>query len=94
MPLRIGKVTDINEADRTVRVYFEDVKIASDWLKVIVNTPSASNSDTPRTGVSGNDDPHYHDISFIPWFPKIGDIVLCVYNTGFNEDGFVIGGIL
>lgn len=28
-----------------------------------------------------------------PWFPAVGDTVLCIYNPGFNEDGFVIGGL-
>ncbi len=27
------------------------------------------------------------------WFPAVGDTVLCIYNPGFNEDGFVIGGL-
>lgn len=28
-----------------------------------------------------------------PWFPAVGETVLCMYNPGFNEDGFVIGGL-
>lgn len=28
-----------------------------------------------------------------PWFPAVGETVLCIYNPGFNEDGFVIGGL-
>lgn len=28
-----------------------------------------------------------------PWMPVVGETVLCVYNSGFNEDGFVIGGM-
>ena len=94
MPLRIGKITDINEAERTVRVYFEEVGIKSDWLKVLKNTPSTYYNDSPRdTPRTDTEQLHYHNINFIPWFPKIGDFVLCAYNSGFNEDGFVLGGL-
>lgn len=45
------------------------------------------------SGACGAECPHRHDLRIVPWFPKIGDQVLCIYNEGFNEDGFVIGGI-
>lgn len=27
------------------------------------------------------------------WFPKVGDVVLCIYDTSFNGQGFVLGGL-
>lgn len=27
------------------------------------------------------------------WFPKVGDMVLCIYDTSFNGQGYVIGGL-
>lgn len=27
------------------------------------------------------------------WFPGIGDVVLCIYDTSFNAQGYVIGGL-
>ena len=64
--VRIGIVTARNTTDKTVRVFFPDEEIASDWLKVVQN----------GTG----------------WMPDIGKAVLCLYLSGFNADGYVLGG--
>lgn len=26
-----------------------------------------------------------------PWMPDIDDVVLCLYDSGFNADGYVLG---
>ena len=28
-----------------------------------------------------------------PWMPQIDDLVLCVYDSGFNGDGYVLGAL-
>ena len=75
--LRIGKVHSIDEEKWCVRVFFEDTKIMSGWLKV-VRTPSRSSLGDYMS----------------PWFPRINDVVICVYSTSFNSDGFVLGAIV
>lgn len=92
--LRIGKVSAIDKAKWMVRVQFADVGITSGWLKVLKNTPSTYYEDEPKTIPRTDvEDRHYHKINFIPWFPEVGDNVLCIYNSGFNEDGYVVGGL-
>lgn len=88
--LRIGKVSAVNVGKRMVRVRFLDVDITSGWLKVLRSPPSAGSAEESKTEVKQE---HFHEINFIPWFPEIGENVLCIYNSGFNEDGYVIGGL-
>lgn len=92
--LRIGQVSAADTAKRMVRVQFPDVEITSGWLKVLDTTPATGAGciadEPPHTQEK---EAHTHDIKLISWFPKVGDMVLCVYNSGFNEDGFVIGGL-
>ena len=89
--IRIGVVSESDINNRTVRVLFRDVDIVSDWLKVIKSPPFIPQKDVKQETEIEN--LHRHDIKISPWFPDIGDIVLCIYNTGFNEDGYVIGGL-
>ena len=84
--IRIGKVFATDLSNRSVRVQFADVGITSGWLKVIKTMPS----NIYRTEVS---EEHSHGINPAPWFPSVDDIVVCLYNPGFNEDGYVIGGL-
>lgn len=86
--LRVGKVTDVNASERLVRVYFPDVDMVSGWLKVI-KSPSFIGGENSQTETEAL---HEHKLIITPWLPKIGEFVLCLYNTGFNEEGFVIGG--
>lgn len=98
--IRIGEVMTVDKAERQVRVQFADVNIISGWLKVIKSPPFIPAKDVPsRTekaaGGMGEEAfaEHYHDILIAPWLPSIGEKVLCVYNPGFNEDGYVLGAI-
>lgn len=75
--LRIGKVHNVDQEKWCVRVFFEDTKIMSGWLKVLRNPSRNSLGD-----------------EYAPWFPKVNDIVLCVYGSGFNSDGFVLGAVV
>nr|DAY55163.1 MAG TPA: type VI secretion protein [Caudoviricetes sp.] len=89
--IRIGQVSEVNESEHMVRVHFADVDIVSGWLKVIRSPPFI-----PKKGVAQETetaDLHKHEIKIAPWFPDIGDTVLCIYNPGFNEDGYVMGAL-
>lgn len=98
--VRTGKVTDINESTRKVRVFFPLDNFVSDWLKVIKNPPFIpSKNTTQRTEeTSGGDNysafaAHSHNVNISPWMPSINDIVLCIYDDGFNGDGYVLGAL-
>ncbi len=90
--IRIGKVSAVDKQNRLVRVRFSDIDITSGWLKVLDTTPSTHYEDAPQYSTrTERESLHYHQIKFISWFPAVGDLVLCLYNSGFNEDGFVLG---
>lgn len=98
--LRKGRVTDIDIDRRQVRVMFIEDSIVSGWLKVLKNSPFI-----PQRGVEQKTEPtsggsdfeafaeHSHKIKVSPWIPNINDIVLCIYDAGFNGDGYVLGAI-
>ena len=98
--IRVGTVTDIKEAERQVRVHFPDVDIVSGWLKVIKNAPFIPDHDVDQkteatSGGTGEASfaSHTHNLIIKPWLPKIGETVLCVYDSGFNADGYVLGAM-
>ncbi|MCM1299685.1 MAG: hypothetical protein NC203_00305 [Firmicutes bacterium] len=101
--IRIGEVSSADYDQRLVRVYFSEAEMMSGWLKVIKSPPFIVPDGTEKDVISGGSADetntagplaaHRHGLRIVPWFPKIGDKVLCIYNSGFNEDGFVIGGI-
>lgn len=92
--IRIGTVSNVNYAERTVRVIFKEVNIISGWLKVLRTPPFIGNDEPPKEMTkTEKESGHFHELKINPWFPSIGETVLCLYNAGFNEDGFVIGGL-
>lgn len=100
MGIRIGKVNSVNAELRQVRVYFEDVQIMSGWLKVVKNPPFIPAPGTEQkteatSGGSGDSSfaSHNHSIIVSPWLPAVGETVLCIYNEGFNNDGYVLGAL-
>lgn len=94
MDIRIGRVSNINASDRTVRVQFPDVDIVSGWLKVIYRPPYIPQTQN-TSGGEGEESfaEHSHAITVVEWMPAIGDTVLCIYGDGFNSDGFVLGAL-
>lgn len=79
--VRIGKVVDVDIFQKCCRVYYEDQKIVSGWLKVaqhsgagVYGVPDAA----PSVGV---------------WMPHINDQVLCLYYAIADGDGFILGGL-
>lgn len=93
---RIGKVSDVKKDVRLVRVYFEVDNMMSGWLKVLKRPPSIPEQRTATaSGGSGEASfaEHSHSITINSWLPNVGDIVLCVYDTSFNGDGYVLGAL-
>lgn len=99
--IRVGKVSDANYGERTVRVHFPDVDIVSGWLLVLKSPPFIperhQTQRTEYTGKPGEEaeafEAHSHNVIIKPWFPEIGDNVLCIFDHGFNADGYVLGGL-
>ena len=89
--LRIGTVSSIKSGERKVRVKFPDTGIMSGWLHVVqsfelpdhdTHYPEPECSDCCKTcPFTGNK----------TWMPKVNDTVMCIYDSGFNADGYVMG---
>lgn len=92
MDIRIGKVCSANPADSTVRVIFEEESLTSGWLKVL-KSPPVIVPDGEKENQTEDEQGHKHKLNIKPWMLEIGDVVLCVYGSGFNSDGYVIGGL-
>ncbi len=98
--IRKGKVSSINAERREVRVYFPDDNFVSGWLKVLKNSPFIPSKDSEQrteatSGGFGESSfaSHSHKVTVAPWFPNIDDIVICIYEPGFNGDGYVLGAL-
>lgn len=98
--VRIGTVTDVDNARRMARVKFQDHDMTSGWLCVLKNQPFIPGYSGPQrtefeNGGSGDAAfaSHKHDLIIKPWMPKVNDTVVALYLPVFNGDGFVIGGI-
>lgn len=98
--VRVGIVTDVDNAKHKARVKFSDVDMTSGWLHVLDNRPSIPGNDVEQRtefeqGGSGDAEfaKHKHDLIVSQWMPKVNDTVLVLYLPIFNSDGFVLGGI-
>ena len=98
--VRKGKVSSVNEETREVRVYFPDDDFMSGWLKVLKASPFIPSKDSVQrteatSGGSGDASfaSHSHNVTIAPWLPSVDDIVICIYETGFNGDGYVLGAL-
>ena len=101
--VRTGRVSSVNEAERTARVTFRDKgqeSIVSGNLKVLKNPPFIPAKNAPQrteeeSGGGGDAAfaSHSHAVIIKPWLPSPGDYVLCIYLPTDDGDGFVIGGI-
>lgn len=98
--VRIGTVTDTDNAKRLARVKFQDTGITSDWLFVLASRPYIPDYDGPqqtenRAGGAGYAlfEDHNHPLKIKPWMPKVNATVLCIYLPVFNADGFILGEI-
>ena len=90
--VRVGTVTDIDNAKRKARVKFQDCNMTSGWLHVLDTHPHIPAYD-PAQQKTELQDGHQHDLTIKPWMPLVNDTVLTLYLPVFNGDGFVLGGI-
>ena len=98
--VRVGTVTDVNNAKRMARVYLEDLGYTSGWIPVLINRDFIPDYDVPQRTeyeAGGSGDPvfesHKHDLIIKPYMPKKGEQVLCIYEPVRNGRGFILGGI-
>jgi len=98
--VRIGTVTDINNAKHQARVKYQGENMTSGWLYVLNNRPyipgyGQQQRTEYQAGGSGYAafENHKHDLVISQWMPNINDTVLVLYLPVFNADGFVLGGI-
>lgn len=89
--VRVGTVTDVNNAELKARVRFQDVGVTSDWLYVLRNQPFIPGYDMPQE--TELEDGHKHKLIIKPWMPKVNDTVIALYLPVFNGDGFILGGV-
>lgn len=104
--VREGKVTAVDNDKLIAKVWFDDLKIESDWMPVLINhaiikdypydSPQWTEFETEWVGSRAGDPDyadHKHKLIIKPWMPKINDMVLVLYFPVFNGDGVVLGGV-
>jgi len=104
--VRIGIVTGVDHDKRLARVQFEDMKLPSDWLPVLINrdvirdypydAPQWTEFETEWKGTRVGDPDyadHRHRLTIRPWMPKVNDQVLVLYEPIRNGRGFILGAI-
>ncbi len=79
--MRIGKVSSVNDSKMTARVMIENLGIVTGNLKIVQNTPECKKENCAC------------DCEIVPWKPKVGQYVLCLFIHGGDGDGFILGGI-
>lgn len=104
--VRVGIVTAVDNEKRLAKVYFQDMKLPSDWIPVLINrdvindypydetqwTEFETESLGARVGDQDYVD-HRHKLIILPWMPKVNDQVLCLYEPVRDGRGYVLGGI-
>ncbi len=98
--VRLGTVTDVDNAKHKARVKYQGENMTSGWLYVLDNRPFVPDYDVPQrteyeSGGGGDAAfaSHKHDLAIKQWMPKVNDTVLVLYLPVFNADGFVLGGV-
>lgn len=99
--VRIGKVSAVDEENRTARVRFDADNVTSGWLKVLCSPPnvtvsggdSDNESDESNVTKSNSDNGGEIGVEVSAWLPVVGETVVCLYGGGFNADGYIIGGL-
>ena len=98
--VRVGTVTDVNNAKHMARVKFQGEDFTSGWLYVLDNRPfipgyNQTQQTDSRSGGSGYPafEAHTHGLTINQWMPIVNSKVLVIYLPVFNADGFILGGI-
>ena len=103
----VGRVSDVNEAKRQVRVIWPASGETSGWLFVLQHSGAGLDikpdgghtheiTDTYTGGGSASVEPdHKHSggSTVTVWLPKINELVLVLYLPVFGGDGFVLGSV-
>lgn len=106
--IKYGRVSSVNIADRTVKVFFEDRdgKVSGDFKVLqhhkahLMIRPDGGHGD----GDGGTIEDHDHrsvplsggsgSYSYLEyWMPEVGQMVLCILLPARNGNGFVIGAV-
>lgn len=77
--VRCGKVTDVDAGKRRARVWYDDERTSSGWLRVLANPPCVMKVDGSQQA------------AVIPWLPRVNDVVLVVYLPADDSDGYILG---
>lgn len=97
--VRVGKVSSVDEENRTAKVVFLDKGTAfvSGDLMVLQHPPYIPAKDKPQQteeteGGSGESafESHCHQVIIMPWLPQVDDDVICLY-FAHGEDGIILG---
>jgi len=99
--VRIGTVSSVDPAKRTVRVIFKDKEMVSGWLHVLQHNlagvyikPDGEHSHAlDGGGTTELDVEHGHAANVTYWMPRVNDTVVVLYLPVFNGDGFILGAI-
>lgn len=98
--VRVGRVTAVDNAKRLAQVWYEDMKISSGWLPVLITRdyiPDYSSPPQTGDGVKENGEPflpeHVHRLQIKPYMPKVNEQVLTLYEPIPDGMGFILGGI-
>jgi len=98
--VRVGEVTAVDNSKHIAKVWFDALKIESDWMPVLINRDFISGyGSTQRTeyeqGGSGDAafEAHKHDLNIHPYMPVVHESVLVLYIPVFNGDGVILGGV-
>lgn len=89
--VRVGTVTAVDNDKRLAQVFFQDLKLPSGWIPVLINRDFAPDYNVPQE--TEEKDGHKHEIKWKPWMPEVNDQVLCLYEPVRDGRGFVLGGI-
>lgn len=98
--VREGTVTAVNNDKRIAKVWFDALRIPSDWLPVLITRDFIPGYDAPQrteyeAGGAGEAayGRHKHDLVIKPYMPKVNEKVLVLYFPIFNGDGVILGGV-
>ncbi len=98
--VRVGTVTDVDNAKHLARAKFLGEGFTSGWLYVLNNKPfipgyNQAQQTNAQAGGSGYTEftSHTHSLTINQWMPAINDKVLVLYLPVWNADGFILGGI-
>lgn len=98
--VRVGIVTDVDNAKHMARVKYQGEDFTSGWLYVLNNKPfipgyNQAQETEAKGGGTGYAayESHKHALTINQWMPVVNSKVLVIYLPVFNSDGFIAGGI-